>query len=120
MRHDVVDLFLDRDATDPAHPAIEQNGTSVTYGALARRVRAFAQAFSKFEPPRILIALPRVPDAYAAIFASGLSGAIIRRSISKRRSQSFSASQGCLSRTSFLVKGNAPRRSDRRRRKRSF
>jgi D-alanine--poly(phosphoribitol) ligase subunit 1 len=74
MRQDVVDLFLDRAATDPAHPAIEQNGTSVTYGALARRVRAFAQAFSKFETPRILIALPRVPDAYAAIFASGLSG----------------------------------------------
>jgi hypothetical protein len=29
----VVDLFLDRAAADPAHPAIEQNGTSVTYGA---------------------------------------------------------------------------------------
>ena len=74
MLRDVVDLFLDCAAAKPEHPAIVGGGQSLTYGGLERRVRAFAHAFSKFETPRVLIALPQAPDAYAAIFAAGLAG----------------------------------------------
>ena len=73
-RRDVVDLFLACAERDPAHPAIMGEGRGMTYGGLERRVRAYAHVFARFDAPRVLIALPQVCDAYAAIFASGLAG----------------------------------------------
>ena len=71
---DVVDRFLDCAAADPDHPAVVCGDERLTYGGFERRVRAFAQRFSTFETPRVLIALPQVSDAYAVIFAAGLAG----------------------------------------------
>ncbi len=71
---DAVDRFLRCAVAYPDHPAIVSEGASVSYGDLLRRARAFAARFAAFDGPRMLIGLPQVPDAYAAILASGLVG----------------------------------------------
>ena len=71
---DVVDHFLDCAALNPTHPAVVCEGITTTYGALERRVRAFALAFATVDAPRVLIALPQCADAYAALLAAGLAG----------------------------------------------
>jgi D-alanine--poly(phosphoribitol) ligase subunit 1 len=71
---DVVDRFLDCAAADPTHIAIACDDRCLSYGKLESRVRAFARVFSRFEAARVMIALPRIPDAYAAAFAAGLAG----------------------------------------------
>ncbi len=76
MPADVVDLFLARAAQAPDRPAIVSMEGSLSYGALERRVRAFAAEFSKREAPKVLIALPPSADAYACMFAAGLAGGV--------------------------------------------
>lgn len=71
---DVVDLFLAQAASRPAHPAVVAEGRSVTYAELEERVRAFAAAFAAIPEPRVLIALPPGPDAYAAMLGVALVG----------------------------------------------
>jgi len=71
---DVIDRFLRCAATYRDHPAIVSEGTPTSYRDLLRRARAFAAAFSGRDGPRVLIGLPQVPDAYAAILGAGLAG----------------------------------------------
>jgi D-alanine--poly(phosphoribitol) ligase subunit 1 len=74
MAHDVVDLFLDRAAENPDHPAIVCSTSRVTYRQLEQRVRAYAARFAARPEPKVFIALPASIDAYACILASGLAG----------------------------------------------
>jgi len=74
MSHDVVDRFLDCANADPAHPAVVIDGRTFSYGDLERLARGFAHAFTRFEAPRVLIALPQTAGAYAAILAASLAG----------------------------------------------
>ncbi len=74
MLTDVVDQFLDVAAAAPTRVAIVHAGKELSYAGLEARVRALAHCFSAFDGPRILLAMPRIPDAYAAIFAAGLAG----------------------------------------------
>lgn len=74
MAPDVVDLFFDCAAADPAHVAVTGAGPPVTYGELAMRVRRLAAVFAQSHAPKVLIALPQGADAYAAMFAAGLAG----------------------------------------------
>ena len=66
--------FLKFAEENPDHPAVEQNAKVVTYGQLENLARKFATAFKAIHQPRILIALPQGPDAYAAMIGSILSG----------------------------------------------
>jgi len=71
---DAIDLFLSASVHHANALAIRSGPGSITYAALARRVRAYAAAFARFSEPRVLIALPRGLDAYAAMLAAGLAG----------------------------------------------
>jgi D-alanine--poly(phosphoribitol) ligase subunit 1 len=74
MLPDAVDLFLSRAKAAPGASAIVTSAASVSYGALERRVRAFAAVFAERPAPKVLIALPQSVDAYACMLASGLAG----------------------------------------------
>lgn len=71
---DAIDQFFARACERGAQPAVVRDDESVTYASLARRVRSFARLFARFPEPRVLIALPAGPDAYAAMLAAGLAG----------------------------------------------
>ena len=71
---DVIDLFLNCAARSPAHPAIVSGANVMDYAGLERRARQFAGIFAKRPGARIVIALPQVADAYAAILGAGLAG----------------------------------------------
>lgn len=71
---DVIDLFLACASASPDHPAIVVDGHSLSYGELERRARVFAARFAGHPAPRVLIGLPQVADAYAAIFGTALAG----------------------------------------------
>ena len=71
---DVVDLFLDRAMQQPAHPAVVTDELTADYAAMEDRVRRLAAVFASRPEPKIVIALPQGPDAYAAMFAAGLAG----------------------------------------------
>jgi D-alanine--poly(phosphoribitol) ligase subunit 1 len=71
---DAIDLFLSASVQHANALAIRSGPGSITYAALVRRVRAYAAAFSRFSEPKVLIALPRGLDAYAAMLAAGLAG----------------------------------------------
>jgi D-alanine--poly(phosphoribitol) ligase subunit 1 len=74
MASDVVDLFLACAQAAPEASAIVTSTGSITYGALERRVRAFAAVFAEQPSPKVLVALPQSTDAYACMFAAGLAG----------------------------------------------
>ena len=71
---DVIDLFLAISAREPGRIAVSAGSNRVTYGVFERRARCFARLFSAKEAPRVLIALPRGVDAYAACVGAGLAG----------------------------------------------
>ncbi len=54
--------------------AIRIGGRCVSYAELACRTRSYAAAFAAEDVPRVLIALPRGAEAYAAMFGAGLAG----------------------------------------------
>jgi D-alanine--poly(phosphoribitol) ligase subunit 1 len=72
--HDAIDLFLDVAAANAGKCAVTWAGEQVSYGALERLARQYALLFSAQPEPRVLIALPRGANAYAAILGSGLGG----------------------------------------------
>jgi D-alanine--poly(phosphoribitol) ligase subunit 1 len=74
MPSDAVDLFLACARAAPEASAIVTSAGSITYGALERRVRAFAAVFAERPSPKVLIALPQSSDAYACMLAAGLAG----------------------------------------------
>ena len=71
---DLADEFLRQAQRRPQHPAVVVDEVCLSYEALARQVLRLAAHFSRRTDPRILVALPQVPDAYAAIIASSLAG----------------------------------------------
>jgi D-alanine--poly(phosphoribitol) ligase subunit 1 len=71
---DAIGAFFARAGERPAHPAVVEDGRTVSYAALARRARCLAQAFARFPEPRVLIALPSGAEAYAAMLAAALAG----------------------------------------------
>jgi D-alanine--poly(phosphoribitol) ligase subunit 1 len=71
---DVIDLFLNRAVAQPYHPAVTTDDVTYDYLALENRVRRFAAIFAGRPAPKVMIALPQGPDAYAAMLAAGLAG----------------------------------------------
>jgi D-alanine--poly(phosphoribitol) ligase subunit 1 len=71
---DVVGLFLARAASKPDAVAVQTGSVRHTYGALEMRTRQFAACFAANPAPRVLIALPRGLDAYAAMLGAALAG----------------------------------------------
>lgn len=71
---DVIDRFIAVAELYPDHPAVATRSVTVTYRELLLRVRAFAAQFAVTDSPRVLIALPQGPDAYAGMFAAALAG----------------------------------------------
>lgn len=59
----------------PSHAAVDDDGRITTYAELASLVRRMARALSGGnEPPRVLIHLPQIAEAYAAMFAAAYAG----------------------------------------------
>ncbi len=71
---DSIDLFLARAIGNPQHPAIAAEDHSITYGILEDRVRRIAAKVSDYLDPKVLIAIPQGPDAYAAMLVVALGG----------------------------------------------
>lgn len=71
---DTIDAFLAAAAAHPQRPAIVEGKSVTTYAMLEARVRSLAGLFAQRDAPRVLIALPQGPDAYAAILATALAG----------------------------------------------
>jgi D-alanine--poly(phosphoribitol) ligase subunit 1 len=71
---DSIDLFLSRALGDPQHPAVAVENRSITYGVLEDRIRRIAAKVSEYREPKVLIAMPQGPDAYAAMLGVGLAG----------------------------------------------
>ncbi|AQS87307.1 non-ribosomal peptide synthetase [Neoasaia chiangmaiensis NBRC 101099] len=75
MTHfDVARRFLDIAEKYAAHPAIVMENEHVTYNELLQLTQSWLALFSGHQQPRIAIALPPGAAAYAAMFASLLSG----------------------------------------------
>lgn len=67
--------FMDNVRSDPDHPAVVQEGCSVSYGELGSlAARLGAVIGNVCEQPRVLIYLPKGADAYAAMFAVLMAG----------------------------------------------
>ncbi len=74
---DAIDLFLRAASRNPAALAVRTANVTLSYNAFAARVRGLAAAIvGRKMRARILIAVPPGPDAYAAMFASGMAGAV--------------------------------------------
>ncbi len=71
MPADAIDLFLHAAAADPGKCAVAPD---TSYAALEDRVRRLAARLQEAAGPKVLVALPRGPDACAAIMAAGLAG----------------------------------------------
>lgn len=74
MREDCVALFLAQAGSNPDAIAIQTGSVQHTYGALETRARQFAASFAARPAPRVLVALPRGLDAYAAMLGAALAG----------------------------------------------
>ena len=71
---DAVYTMLQTAAAHPARLAIRSGSVCLSYAAFSDRARRYAAAFAMQDSPRVLIALPRGADAYAAMFGAGLAG----------------------------------------------
>ena len=72
---DPIDLFLDHAAARPGQPAVVGENGSLSYEvSFARQAHSVSSALTRWTEPRVLIALPAGPDAYAAMIAAGLAG----------------------------------------------
>jgi D-alanine--poly(phosphoribitol) ligase subunit 1 len=71
---DVVDRFLRCATENPKAGCIDAGEIKLCYAEFEIRVRRFAARFSGRSDPSVLIALPQIPDAYAAMFGAGLAG----------------------------------------------
>jgi D-alanine--poly(phosphoribitol) ligase subunit 1 len=56
------------------HVAIKTEARATSYGELRQLASAYARAFAGISAPRVLIALPQVPHAHAAILGTALAG----------------------------------------------
>jgi D-alanine--poly(phosphoribitol) ligase subunit 1 len=73
-RSDPIGRFLTCAAQRPDHPAVDLGDVIVTYGELEAMARRFAARFARVGEPRVFVALPQGPDAYAAMIGAILSG----------------------------------------------
>ncbi len=74
---DTIALFLAAAASHGSSVAVQSANGTVSYAALADRVRGMAGAIARRTPRgRVLIAIPAGADAYAAMFASGMAGCV--------------------------------------------
>ena len=71
---DPIGHFLAHAARDPARAAVDFGECIVSYAELEEKARRLAAAFHGVAEPRVLVALPQGPDAYAAMIAAILSG----------------------------------------------
>jgi D-alanine--poly(phosphoribitol) ligase subunit 1 len=71
---DPIGRFLGLARTRPNHPAVDLGDDIVTYAGLEDRARRLAACFAGVEAPRVLVALPQGPDAYAAMIGALMSG----------------------------------------------
>jgi D-alanine--poly(phosphoribitol) ligase subunit 1 len=71
---DVIEKFLAAARRFAEKPAIAALGQETTYAALETRARQYAHLVAQQDEPRIFIALPRGPDAYAAMLGTALGG----------------------------------------------
>jgi len=78
MIPDAIDRFLSAARQHPDKPAISSSTTTVTYKTLETRARTLAAAIlaTRLHAPKILIALPQEPDAYAAMIGTALAGGV--------------------------------------------
>ena len=67
---DTIDGLLLVAETHPARLALRCAAEQTTYGALVRLSRQYGALFAQHEAPRVLIALPRGRDAYAAMIGA--------------------------------------------------
>ena len=74
---DAIGLFLDAASRHADALAVGSAAGSLSYAALAGRVRGLAGAFARrCAHARVLIAVPPGADAYAAMFATGMAGGV--------------------------------------------
>ena len=74
---DLVDAFLRQAQSASSMTAVDDRGVAVTYGelsSLAYRFAASIQGASSGPSPRVLLALPPSPSAYAAMIGSLIAG----------------------------------------------
>jgi D-alanine--poly(phosphoribitol) ligase subunit 1 len=69
-----IDNFLSLSSSQPQHPAVVEDGRTVSYGELAAKAAAYAGACQGLDAPKVLIALPQGADAYAAMLGCGIAG----------------------------------------------
>ena len=73
---DALDLILDAAAARPGGDAVRSGSARMTYSAFAQLSRRYASALAACDSPRVLVALPRGPDAYASMIGAGLAGGV--------------------------------------------
>ncbi|MFO1109714.1 MAG: AMP-binding protein [Bradyrhizobium sp.] len=71
---DVVDRFLRNAEANPEAICVDAGDTKYSFKTFEVRVRQFAACFAQRPNSVVLIALPQIPDAYAAMFGAGLAG----------------------------------------------
>jgi D-alanine--poly(phosphoribitol) ligase subunit 1 len=71
---DVVDRFLELAKSKPEVRCVDAGEIKLSFREFEHRVRRFAAYFAQHPNPSVLIALPQIPDAYAAMFGAGLAG----------------------------------------------
>jgi D-alanine--poly(phosphoribitol) ligase subunit 1 len=71
---DAIDQFLAAACRFAEKPAVAGLGQETTYASLEKRVRQYAHMVAEASEPRVLIALPRGADAYAAMLGTALGG----------------------------------------------
>ncbi len=77
MTMSVVERFVAVATRNPAHPAVQHGGRVVSYWELYCLVLAMASRFADAGPcPKVLIVLPAVPEAYAAMLGALYAGGV--------------------------------------------
>jgi D-alanine--poly(phosphoribitol) ligase subunit 1 len=71
---DAVDRLLRCATVVPEANCVGAGELKYTFAEFVIRVRQFAARFAQRPYPSVLIALPQIPDAYAAMFGAGLAG----------------------------------------------
>lgn len=73
---DVVERLIAQAVRTPDATAVAQRDRNLSYAAFAARAEAFAARFAATPRPRVLIALEKGVDAYAAMFGTLMAGGV--------------------------------------------
>lgn len=74
VHKDVLASFMRCVTRWPQHIAIKTQAQSLSYQELRQLASGYARACAGIREPRVLIGLPQIPDAYAAILGTALAG----------------------------------------------